>query len=498
MRDVRIGIKIVSLVGASLAVGVIAAVFLLGRLSSTTAAYDHLLDHELRQQDAARVMQLTFKKQVQAWKDILLRGHDPAMLAKYKQEFADQQAAVVSGGTALRQAVEDEGTKALIADFLAQHAALGQKYAAALAPFEASQGVDVAAADAAVKGQDRKPTDLCDQVVKTLSQRVERLTQQERADSAAQQRITGVLLTVCFITIAAFAGLIIRAMNRELTAVAVELRHNAEQVSAAAAQVSGSSQTLAQGASEQAASLEETSASMEEMASMTRTTADHSRNAAQLMADADARVQDSRRALGDMVSSMGAIEQSSQQVARILRTIDEIAFQTNILALNAAVEAARAGEAGMGFAVVAEEVRNLAQRSAQAAKDTATLIEESLSRAHTGSTTVEQVSASIDGLTQGVMRVKGLIDEMSSASRQQAQGIDQVTQTLSQMEQITQTTAATAEEGAAASEELNAQATTAMSAVHRLERMVHGGRASSTSATRTAPLLAANRLIAQS
>ena len=382
-----------------------------------------------------------------------MRDHDPAMLAKYKQEFTDQQAAVASSGTALRQAVEDEGTKALIADFLTQHAALGQKYAAALAPFEASQGVDVAAADAAVKGQDRKPTDLCDQVVKTLSQRVERLTQQERADSAAQQRITGALLTVCFITIAAFAGLIIRAMNRELTAVAVELRHNAEQVSAAAAQ---------------------------------------------LMADADARVQDSRRALEDMVSSMGAIEQSSQQVARILRTIDEIAFQTNILALNAAVEAARAGEAGMGFAVVAEEVRNLAQRSAQAAKDTATLIEESMSRAHTGSTTVEQVSASIDGLTQGVMRVKGLIDEVSSASRQQAQGIDQVSQTVSQMERITQTTAATAEESAAASEELNAQATTAMSAVHRLERMVHGGRASSSSATRSAPLLAANRLIAQS
>ncbi len=474
MLEARVGIKIVGLVGGSLLVGLLAAVLLLNRLSSTTEHYDHLLDHEIQQQDAARVMQLTFKKQVQAWKDVLLRGHDPAMLKKYRQEFVDQQTAVSTAGVALAKAVDDEETKRLINDFLSQHAALGEKYRAALAAFEQSNGVDFATADTMVKGQDRKPTDLCDSVVKVLSDRVERLKQQERTRTAAQQRLAGALLLVCFAIIGVISAYMIRGMNRELTAVAVELRHNAEQVSAAAAQVSASSQILSQGASAQAASLEETSASMEEMASMTRTNADNSQHAVRLMSEADTRVHDSRQALQAMVSSMAAIEDSSQQVARIIRTIDEIAFQTNILALNAAVEAARAGEAGLGFAVVADEVRNLAQRAAQAAKDTTSLIEESLARAHAGSATVDQVSASIDGLTQSVVRVKGLIGEVSSASRQQAQGIDQVNQALTQMEQATQTTAATAEEGAAASEELHAQSDAAMRAVHRLERLVAG------------------------
>ncbi len=492
MGGVRIGIKIVALVGGSLILGLLAAVLLLNRLSSTTAGYDHLLDHEIEQQDAARVMQLTFKKQVQAWKDILLRGHDPAMLKKYRQEFADQQTAVGTAGVALAQAVDDDETRRLITEFLSQHAMLGQKYGAALAGFEQSNGVDFSAADTMVKGQDRTPTDLCDAIVKALSQRVARLQQQERTHTITQQRLAGAALLVCFVLIGVFSGVTIRGMNRELSAVAAELRHNAEQVSAAASQVSASSQTLSQGASAQAASLEETSASMEEMASMTRTNADTAHSAAQLMTEADTRVHDSRQALQGMVSSMSAIEDSSQQVARIIRTIDEIAFQTNILALNAAVEAARAGEAGLGFAVVADEVRNLAQRSAQAAKDTASLIEESLARAHAGSTQVRQVSASIDGLTQSVVRVKGLIDDVSSASRQQAQGIDQVNQTITHMEQATQTTAATAEESAAASEELNAQADAAMHAVHRLERLVGGGasRAPARSLWERAPAVA--------
>jgi methyl-accepting chemotaxis protein/methyl-accepting chemotaxis protein-1 (serine sensor receptor) len=176
-----------------------------------------------------------------------------------------------------------------------------------------------------------------------------------------------------------------------------------------------------------------------------------------------------------MVASMSAIQESSNKVAKIIKTIDEIAFQTNILALNAAVEAARAGEVGMGFAVVADEVRNLAQRSAQAARDTQTLIEESIANSKSGAARVQNVETAIGSIAESVSKVKGLVDEVSESSRQQAQGIGQVSQAIAQMEKVTQTTAATAEESAAASEELNAQAETSRELVAEL-RVLSGYR----------------------
>jgi methyl-accepting chemotaxis protein/methyl-accepting chemotaxis protein-1 (serine sensor receptor) len=211
---------------------------------------------------------------------------------------------------------------------------------------------------------------------------------------------------------------------------------------------------------------------MEEMSSMTRQNAENSQRAAALMRAVDGRVQESNGALDQMVGSMSAIKESSDKISRIIKTIDEIAFQTNILALNAAVEAARAGEAGMGFAVVADEVRSLAQRSAQAAKDTAGLIEESIEKSSAGATRVQEVAAAIRGITDAVGEVKGLVEEVSLASRQQTQGIDQVTQAIAQMEKVTQSTAATAEESAAASEELSAQSQHTMGVVRSLQAMV--------------------------
>jgi methyl-accepting chemotaxis protein len=253
-----------------------------------------------------------------------------------------------------------------------------------------------------------------------------------------------------------------------------ELRDSSTLATTASSSVASSSQSLSQGATEQAASLEQTSASMEEMASMTRQNAENCQQVATMMAENERLVLSANRALGDMVASMSAIKDSSDKVSKIIKTIDEIAFQTNILALNAAVEAARAGEAGMGFAVVADEVRALAQRSAQAAKDTAALIEESITKSTEGQQRVQVVTTAIDSITGSTTKVKSLVDEVSVASRQQAQGIDQMSQAIAQMEKVTQGTAATAEESAAASEELSAQAATSMTVVTRLATLVDG------------------------
>lgn len=263
-----------------------------------------------------------------------------------------------------------------------------------------------------------------------------------------------------------------RRLSSRLGPMIAGLADGANEVVAAAGQVATSAQTLSQGATEQAAALQETSASMEEVASMTRENATGARSATLLMVEAGRSVDESNRALAELVNSMAAIQESSQRVAKIIKTIDEIAFQTNILALNAAVEAARAGEAGMGFAVVADEVRNLAQRSAQAAHDTAALIEASIGRAQIGSEKVHQVGGAIGSITASVAQVKTLIDAVDQSSQRQTEGLSQVSHAFKQIESVTQSTAATAEESAAASEELAAQAAVTLRTVQDLNALL--------------------------
>ncbi len=296
----------------------------------------------------------------------------------------------------------------------------------------------------------------------------------EAASTYSTIRFIMIAILVVSVIVLVVGIAVVRSTNTTLREVAGELKVGAEQVVAASGQVATSSQSLSQGATEQAASIEETSASMEEMASMTRKNADNAAQTASLVTDVTKQMEVSNAALHLMVGAMDAIKDSSNRVAKIIKTIDEIAFQTNILALNAAVEAARAGEAGMGFAVVADEVRNLAQRSAQAAKDTAGLIEESISRSQEGAAKVDQVGSAIAVVSENIVKVQGLVEEVRMASQQQTQGIDQVTQAITQMEKVTQSTAATAEESAAASEELNAQAETSMQVARRLESLVGG------------------------
>ena len=301
--------------------------------------------------------------------------------------------------------------------------------------------------------------------------------------------ICGLLALAVALGIALFAS--INTALKGLGNLAEEMEAGASEVAVATAQVSKASQTLAQGSSDQASAIEETSATTEEITSMTRKNAANSQSAAALMHHVDQEVMVANKALAEMVLSMREITSSSAKIDRIIKVIDEIAFQTNILALNAAVEAARAGEAGMGFAVVADEVRNLAQRSAQAAKDTAALIEESIQKSSEGSVKLEEVTGSIRAITESTSKAKTLIDDVNRGSQEQAKGIERISKAICQMEQVTQRNAASAVEGASASHELNSQATALSVAVERLHSIVSSEKgthlALAATASRTAP-----------
>lgn len=272
------------------------------------------------------------------------------------------------------------------------------------------------------------------------------------------------------------AWLIGRGISNVLERVVGELDSGADQTAQAAAQVSGSSQSLAEGASEQAASLEETSASLEEIAAMTRRNAENSQRVNDLGQQARGAAEQGATDMRDMSSAMEGIKASSDDVAKIIRAIDEIAFQTNILALNAAVEAARAGEAGMGFAVVAEEVRALAHRSAQAAKETSGKIEGAIVRTREGVQLSSKVAQALDQIVAKTREVDSLAAEVAGGSREQKQGIGQLNSAVSEMDKVVQANAASAEECAAAAEQLNAQATSMKASIQDLLSLLGGRR----------------------
>jgi methyl-accepting chemotaxis protein len=305
------------------------------------------------------------------------------------------------------------------------------------------------------------------------------------ASSAARNRWLVIACMLVALSVGVLMIFVVRLVNRGLRQTAAELAEGAEQVASAASQVSSSSQSLAQGSSEQAASLEETSASSEEINSMAHRNTENSRGAADLVTQSQQKFVETNQSLDQMVVAMGEINTQSDKISKIIKVIDEIAFQTNILALNAAVEAARAGEAGMGFAVVADEVRNLSQRCSQAAKDTAALIEESIAKSNDGKVKVDRVAAAIRTITEESAKVKTLVDQVNLGSQEQAKGLEQIGKAIIQMEQVTQQTAASSEEGASAAEQLNAQSETLKDIVNKLTAMVGGGEAASSGVRQT-------------
>jgi methyl-accepting chemotaxis protein len=287
----------------------------------------------------------------------------------------------------------------------------------------------------------------------------------------------GIALVVELAVIAAMVILVALTVTRPLGRVITSLTSVAEQVSQASSQVASSGQMLASGASEQAANLEETSASLEEIAGITRQNAESSRTADARSRDAQVAAHDGAATVTGMSAAVASIKDGAERTAKIIKTIDEIAFQTNLLALNAAVEAARAGDAGSGFAVVAEEVRNLAKRSADAAQSTAALIAESQERADRGVETSVEVAAALERIAGSVDEVAQLAAAIATASVQQDQGIEQVNVAVAEMDKVTQSSVAIAEESAAASEELAAQADGLFEMVRALIRTVNGVQA---------------------
>jgi methyl-accepting chemotaxis protein len=297
------------------------------------------------------------------------------------------------------------------------------------------------------------------------------LNAQANAEAAAMQRTAKTVLALGLLGCAVLGFIVIfavRSATRNLQATADELDVAAREVAGAASQVASSSTALAQAVTKQAGSLEETSAASEEINSMARMNTEKSHTAANVVAESGQKFDLANQTLEQTVTAMGEINEQSGKISKILKVIDDIAFQTNILALNAAVEAARAGEAGMGFAVVADEVRNLAQRCAQAAKDTAQLVEESVTKSNDGKSKVDQVAVAILAITTEALKVKTLVDEVNLGSSEQARGIEQISKTITQMQGMTQDSAASAEESAAAAVQLNAQSESLKRIMQRL------------------------------
>jgi methyl-accepting chemotaxis protein len=450
--------------------------------------------------DLTRRAQVDFKKQVQEWKDLLIRGHDPVLGEKYIKAFRERSAIVKDELTAFAAQAPGVGlSPALARKALAEHDELDGKYEAALKAYKTGDPMTTFDVDLAVRGIDRAPTDHIDGIVAEVHAQAESLARETRRSAAAEKSslVAGLtLLAIVAALVSAITGWLtiasitrrlklateiartvasgdltariepgrndelgqllrsLRDMNDSLAAVVGRVRQSAESVSSAATQIAAGNNDLSSRTEEQASSLEETAASIEEMTATVNQNAQNAGQANQVAAGAAGVAQRGGDAVGQVVKTMEGIQASSRKIADIIGVIDSIAFQTNILALNAAVEAARAGEQGRGFAVVAGEVRSLAQRSADAAREIKGLITDSVERVNAGARIADDAGNTMQEIVSSVSRVSQLISEIATATNEQSSGIAQANQAVGELDKATQQNAALVEESTAASESL--------------------------------------------
>jgi methyl-accepting chemotaxis protein/methyl-accepting chemotaxis protein-1 (serine sensor receptor) len=489
ISEVPIGRKLMLSAVAALALTLGVGFIALNGIGNLGGATDKLVNVTAKKRFLASDMDTAMAALLAAERGILVRAYmkDQATMEQYNQDF---QASEVRAKKRLNEFVALNEN--------AEERRLCDEIGSAMETIQAGHGefwthASSGEIDAATETYKTKTNPAIKQAVKIAEefavQQTDVLNQvaQETAAAVSGTRWKTLAGIVFALLVAVAAVFIVSQVNQRLRQAVTELTEGSGQVARAAGQITSSSQSLAQGSSEQAASLEETSASTEQISSMAHKNSDNSRAAAELVTLSQQKFAQTNQSLEQMVVAMSEINAQSDKISKIIRVIDEIAFQTNILALNAAVEAARAGEAGMGFAVVADEVRNLAQRCAQAAKDTATLIEESIAKSSDGKTRVDQAAEAIRAITGEAGRIKTFVDEIYLGSQEQARGIEQIGKAIAQMEQVTQKAASYAEETASTAAELNSQSETLDAVVHRLTAMVTGEAANSHS-RRAAPV----------